>query len=50
MDYEEMFRQEGRMEVARKLIALGTVSLEDIAKATGIDIEKIRELAGKKAV
>lgn len=54
MDIEEEILQEGRsernIEVAINLIELGTVSLEDIAKATGLDIEKVRELAGQKAV
>ena len=54
MDIEEEILQEGRsernIEVAINLIELGTVSLEDISKATGLDIEKVRELAGQKAV
>ena len=50
MDYDEELIQEGKLEVARNLIDLGKVSLEDISKATGVDIEKLREMAGQQAV
>ena len=48
----EMFaqgREEGRaekaIEVARSSLALGSISKEDIAKATGLSLEKIEELS-----
>ena len=54
MDYDEELIQEGaeqsRLEIARNLIDLGKVSLEDISKATGVNIEKLREMAGQQAV
>lgn len=54
MDFEEMILSEGiekrNIEIAKNLIELGENSLESIAKVTGLDIDKVRELAGQKAV
>ena len=54
MDYDEELIQEGaekrELEIARNLIALGENSLESISKVTGINIEKLREMAGQQAV
>ena len=54
MDYEEKYTKAGedkkQLEIAINLINLGTVSLEDIATATGLDIDKVRELAGQVAI
>ena len=58
MDYDEELIQEGllkgaeqsKLEIARNLIALGEISLESISKVTGINIEKLREMAGQQAV
>lgn len=52
MYYEKGMAQgaeKANTQTALKLLALGTVSKEDIAKATGLDLEKINELA-KQAV
>ena len=46
----EKGRRESQIKIAMNLIALGTVSYEDISKATGLSIETINELAGKVAV
>ena len=35
----------GKLDVALNLLALGTISKEDIAKETCLSIEKIKELA-----
>ena len=37
-------------EIAMNLIKLGKITLEDIAEETDLPVEKIRELAGEKAV
>ena len=58
MDYDEELIQEGllkgaeqsKLEIARNLLVLGKNSLEDIAQTTGVDIEKLREMAGQQAV
>ena len=41
-------REEIRIENAREMIAIGKLSLEEIAKCSGLSLEKIRELAGNK--
>ena len=41
--------EQSKIEIAMNLMALGTVSIDDIAKATGLSVEKITELAGAKA-
>lgn len=38
---------EGKIAVAFNLLSLGTVSKEDIAKATELPLEKIEELASQ---
>ena len=38
----------GRIETAKRLIEMGDLSLEKIAKACGLPLEKVRELAGEK--
>ena len=54
MDYDEELIQEGaekrELEIARNLLVLGKNSLEDIAQTTGVDIGKLREMAGQQAV
>lgn len=50
MDYEEKYKQDGKIEVAMRMIADGKLSLEVIAKYTDLDIDKVRELAGQVAV
>ncbi len=58
MDYDEELIQEGllkgaeqsKLEIARNLLVLGKNSLEDIAQTTGVDIGKLREMAGQQAV
>lgn len=51
---EDEIRQEGAeqnsVEIAMNLLALGKISIEDIATATGLPIDRINELANKKAV
>ena len=42
--------EEEKIEIAMNLIAMGKISTEDIAKATGLSIEKVTELARDKAV
>ena len=53
MSVEDEIRQEGAeqrdIEIAMNLLALDRISLEDISKATGLPIERIRELADLKA-
>lgn len=41
-------RNDVRIENARKMIDDGKLSLDDIARYSGLSIEKIRELAGNK--
>ena len=45
----EIEKAEGRLQekisVALNLLSLGTITKEDIAKVTGLTIEKIQELA-----
>ncbi len=41
--------EQKQIEVAMNLMELGSVSIDDIAKATGLSVEKITELAGAKA-
>ena len=54
MDYDEELIQEGaekrELEIARNLLVLGKNSLEDIAQTTGVDIGKLRAMAGQQAV
>ena len=38
-------KNEGKIDVALNLLALGTISKEDIAAATGFTLERIKELA-----
>ena len=38
-------KNEGKLDVALNLLALGTISKEDIAAATGFTLERIKELA-----
>lgn len=38
-------KNEGKLDVALNLLALGTISIEDIAAATGFTLERIKELA-----
>ena len=41
--------ENGKISVAIKLLSLGTMSQEDIAKVTDLTIEKIKELASQTA-
>lgn len=43
----ERAAEKSKIEIAVQFLALGTVSREDIAKATGLSIEQINELAAK---
>ncbi|MCM1335560.1 MAG: hypothetical protein NC084_04490 [Bacteroides sp.] len=45
----EDIRNEGKKEVALKLIALGKLSLEEIAKCTLLSLSEVKELAKKKS-
>ena len=38
----------GKIEVAQELIKNGKLSIEEIAKCSGMSIETVRELAGNK--
>jgi len=40
----EMFKTDKAIEIAKKFIAQGNISLESIADATGLDIEKLEDL------
>ena len=40
-------RAEGMLNAALNMLALGTISKEDIAKVTGFTIERIKELAAQ---
>lgn len=44
---EKIGEQKKMLDIALNLLALGTVSKEDIAKATGFTLEKIKELAAQ---
>lgn len=39
--------EQNKIEIAKQLLALGTISIEDISKATGLSISKIEELQKK---
>ena len=39
--------EKGKIETALNLLSLGVISKEDIAKATGFTLERIKELAGQ---
>ena len=41
-------RTEKALQIARNLIAMGKSTLEDIAAATELPLEKVQELAGIK--
>ena len=38
-----------RIETARKMIANGKLSFEEIAECSGLSLDKVRELAGNKS-
>ena len=44
---EEM-REETKIEAAKNLLNLGKLTIEEIANAIGLSIEKVTELAGEK--
>ena len=48
-DVFEEERLEERIEIAMNLIRMGGVSLDKISQATGLSVEKVRELANSKA-
>ncbi|MCR5200580.1 MAG: hypothetical protein K6C38_05615 [Saccharofermentans sp.] len=48
--WEREIAEENSLEIAMNLIADGTLSYDAIAKATGLSIEKVTELARDKAV
>ncbi len=43
-------QRENSEQIARNLIALGTVSYEDIAKGTGLPISEIEKMANLELV
>ena len=51
--WEKEFAEEGAenrsLEIAMNLIAEGTLSYDAIARATGLSLEKVRELADSKS-
>lgn len=48
--YVESERYDEKVEIARRLIKLGNLSLEDIAIGTGLTIDKVKELANWRPV
>ena len=44
----EDMREETKIEAAINLLKLGKLSIEEIAKAIGLSVEKVSELAGEK--
>ena len=45
----EDIRNDERLQIAQNLINAGKLSHEEIASATGLSLETIKELAGEKA-
>lgn len=48
--YVESERYDEKVEIARRLIKLGNLSLEDIAIGNGLTIDKVKELANWRPV
>ncbi len=49
--YEDGFEQgteQRNIEIAKNLISLGTITLEDISKTTGLSVEKLTNLSSAK--
>ena len=44
MAYEEGMKQ-NKLEIAKNLLSLGTLSIEDISKATGLDTNTLQKLS-----
>ena len=45
----EVALEDGKIEIAMNLIRMGGVSLDKISQATGLSVDKVRELANSKA-
>ena len=51
IDYEDGLEQgteQRNIERAKNLISLGTITLEDISKTTGLSVEKLTNLSSAK--
>lgn len=48
--YVESERYDEKIKIARRLIDIGKLSLEEIASGTGLPLDKVREIANMQMV